>query len=318
MSSPSLSIFFNNNCKVILLLSVIINLADIILIDGTAHSHDPKKNTIANKIFSKLNEPTKANPSAIGSYAKGCVDGAKRLPFKGPNWQVLHPQRNRNWGHPETIELVKRVSKAANDLGWTGLFIGDISQARGGPMPYGHKSHQMGLDVDIWLTQPKKMGLTKDELKEVKPISVRSRDRRRTNHNWTDTHMAILKFVALDKAVDRVFITAPAKISMCERATGNRNWLQKVRPLGGHHQHFHIRLHCPPTSLDCIPQSPTIKNISQSSDGCDHTLKWWVTKALEPYKKPSKAIKKSKPTKNALTYTMRDLPKQCTSVIHSK
>ena len=289
-----------------------------ILTGGICYSHDPKKKPIANKIFSKLNDPTKTNANAIGSYAKGCLDGAKSLPFNGPNWQVLHPQRNRNWGHPETIELVKRVSKAANELGWTGLFIGDISQARGGPMPYGHKSHQMGLDVDIWLTQPKKMGLTEDELKVVKPISIRSRDHKNTNSNWTDEHMEILKFIALDKVVDRIFITAPAKITMCERAKGDKKWLQKVRPLGGHHQHFHIRLHCPPKSSNCIPQKPTIPDISQSLDGCDHTLKWWVTKALEPYKPPLKPQKKPKPKKNALNFTMEDLPQQCLAIIHAK
>ncbi len=307
----SFKVFLNRSWSLFFLVTAI-----IVLTGSATYSHDPKKNQTANKIFSKLKNPTKIDASAIGSYAKGCLAGAISLPFNGPNWQVLHPKRNRNWGHPETIELVKRVSKAAADLGWTGLFIGDISQARGGPMPYGHKSHQMGLDVDIWLTQPKRMGLTSDELKAVKPISVRTRDHKQTNSNWTDKHMEILKFVALDKAVDRVFITAPAKISMCERAKGDRNWLQKVRPLGGHHQHFHIRLHCPPLSSECIPQRPSIPDISQSRDGCDHTLTWWVTTALEPYKPSEKPQKKAKPKKNALNFTMEDLPKQCLSIIH--
>ena len=279
-------------------------------------AHDPAKREIATKIFSNLKEPTQSDLGAIGSYAKGCLDGAKQLPFNGPYWQVLHPNRKRNWGHPETIELIKRVSKAANSIGWTGLYIGDISQARGGPMPYGHKSHQMGLDVDIWLTQPKRMGLTQDELKTVKPLSVRSPDKRKTNKNWTKKHMEILKTVALDAAVDRVFITAPAKILMCQQTKGDRSWLQKIRPIGGHHQHFHIRLKCPPSSSLCVPQKPSIPNISQSEDGCDHTLKWWVTTALEPYKKPLKPQKKPKLKKSVLDFTMKDLPKQCLSVIH--
>ena len=288
----------------------------IVATSNFGSAHDPKKNFVASKIFSKLSQPTQTEASAIGSYAKGCLHGAKQLPFNGPNWQVLHPSRNRNWGHPETIELVKRVSQAANNVGWTGLFIGDISQARGGPMPYGHKSHQMGLDVDIWLTKPKKLGLTRTELKSIKPISIRSKNHKETNANWTKDHMEILKFVALDKAVDRIFITAPAKIWMCEREKGNREWLQKIRPLGGHHQHFHIRLHCPQASTDCISQTPSIPRISQSKDGCDHTLKWWVTTALEPAKKPINPVKKKKRKKSVLDFTMKDLPKQCLSVIH--
>ena len=280
-------------------------------------AHDPQKKELANKIFEKLKLPTKGNSSSIGSYAKGCLDGAKALPFNGPNWQVLHPSRKRNWGHPETIRLVKRLSKKATEIGWKGLYIGDISQARGGPMRYGHKSHQMGLDVDIWLTAPKSVELTVDELKAVKPISIRSKDHRRTNNRWTVEHMEILKASALDKSVDRVFITAPAKIWMCERAEGDRNWLQKIRPLGGHHQHFHIRLKCPPESPFCKNQKPSIPDISQSDDGCDHTLKWWVTTALEPYKKPAKPPKKKKFKKNALNFLMSDLPKQCLPVIHN-
>jgi len=280
-------------------------------------AHDPQKKELANKIFEKLKLPTKGNSSSIGSYAKGCLEGAQALPFSGPNWQVLHPSRKRNWGHPETIRLVKRLSKKATEIGWKGLYIGDISQARGGPMRYGHKSHQMGLDVDIWLTAPQSVELTVDELKAVKPISIRSKDHRRTNNKWTVEHMEILKASALDKSVDRVFITAPAKIWMCERAEGDRNWLQKIRPLGGHHQHFHIRLKCPPESPFCKNQKPSIPDISQSDDGCDHTLKWWVTTALEPYKKPAKPPKKKKLKKNALNFLMSDLPKQCLSVIHN-
>jgi penicillin-insensitive murein DD-endopeptidase len=280
-------------------------------------AHDPQKKELANKIFEKLKLPTKGNSSSIGSYAKGCLDGAQALPFNGPNWQVLHPSRKRNWGHPETIRLVKRLSKKATEIGWKGLYIGDISQARGGPMRYGHKSHQMGLDVDIWLTPPQSVELTVNELKAVKPISIRSKDHRRTNNKWTVEHMEILKASALDKSVDRVFITAPAKIWMCEKAEGDRNWLQKIRPLGGHHQHFHIRLKCPPESPFCKTQKPSIPDISQSDDGCDHTLKWWVTTALEPYKKPAKPPKKKKLKKNALNFLMSDLPKQCLPVIHN-
>ena len=280
-------------------------------------THEPQKREFAKNIFGKLKVPTTKNSSSIGSYAKGCLDGAHALPLRGPNWQVLHPSRKRNWGHPETVELVKRLSKKATEIGWVGLYIGDISQARGGPMRYGHKSHQMGLDVDIWLTKPKSVTLTVDELKAVKPISIRSKDHRETNNKWTIEHMEILKASALDKSVDRVFITAPAKIWMCERAEGDRSWLQKIRPLGGHHQHFHIRLKCPVGSPLCQTQKPLIRDISQSDDGCDHTLKWWVTTALEPYKKPINPPKKEKPRKNALNFQMNDLPKQCLAVIHT-
>jgi hypothetical protein len=44
----------------------------------------------------------------------------------------------------------------ARDIGWgKGLYIGDISQPRGGPMTSGHASHQIGLDADIWMLPPR-------------------------------------------------------------------------------------------------------------------------------------------------------------------
>jgi penicillin-insensitive murein endopeptidase len=60
--------------------------------------------------------------------------------------------RNRNWGHPELIQFIEQLSEKAARNGWRGLLIGDMPQPRGGPLLAGHTSHQLGLDVDIWLT----------------------------------------------------------------------------------------------------------------------------------------------------------------------
>ena len=61
--------------------------------------------------------------------------------------------RDRNWGHPRLLDFFERFAADARALdGWPGLLVGDMSQPRGGPMLTGHASHQIGLDVDIWLT----------------------------------------------------------------------------------------------------------------------------------------------------------------------
>ena len=281
-------------------------------------THDPQKNIAANKIFSKFSTPTKGDTSAVGSYARGCLKGGALLPETGDTWQVMRTSRNRNWAHHITVDFAKRLSEKAMRHGWLGLYIGDLSQPRGGPMPYGHKSHQIGLDIDFWLTPPERLNHSLDEREKLEPISVRSKDQRNVNANWTNIHMKILKEAAMDPVVDRIFITAPAKIWMCENTTGQRDWLQKVRPLGGHHRHFHVRLKCPETDANCISQKPTIPQISQSADGCDHTLEWWVTKALEPRKPGSKTKSKTKKkTKTTLTYVPEDLPDSCLQVIHA-
>ena len=48
----------------------------------------------------------------------------------------------------EAIEFIEDLSGFARRIGWQGLYIGDISQPRGGPMTSGHSSHQIGLDAD--------------------------------------------------------------------------------------------------------------------------------------------------------------------------
>src|SRR6056297_2984603 len=55
----------------------------------------------------------------LGGYAKGCVAGGVQLPETGPTWQAMRLSRNRNWGHPETIDFIKTLSaKAARQPGW--------------------------------------------------------------------------------------------------------------------------------------------------------------------------------------------------------
>ena len=54
-----------------------------------------------------------------GFYAHGCIAGAEGLPINGDNWQVMRLSRNRYWGHPDLVALVKRLAaKARKDAGW--------------------------------------------------------------------------------------------------------------------------------------------------------------------------------------------------------
>src|SRR6516165_11859783 len=107
----------------------------------------------AKLLFGRETAPAPGPAEAIGSYERGCLEGAVALPANGPNWQVMRPSRNRAWGHPVLIALLERLApKLPAEAGWPGLLVGDIAQPRGGPMLTGHGSHQIGLDADIWLT----------------------------------------------------------------------------------------------------------------------------------------------------------------------
>lgn len=253
----------------------------------------------------------------IGSYARGCLAGGVELPETGPTWQAMRLSRGRNWGHPEAIALVERLSREATRHGWKGLYVGDIGQPRGGPTPTLHRSHQLGLDVDIWMRPPERLDLTVAEREALPFVSVRSDDQRSVNENWTPTHMAILKTAAQDPAVDRIFITAPAKIAMCDAAGEDRAWLQKIRPIFGHDEHFHVRLKCPKGASACQPQTPTVAALSNGGDGCDASLRWWVTDYLDRPKpaQPEKPVKPVKPRPHPRDYSLSELPRQCAAVL---
>jgi penicillin-insensitive murein endopeptidase len=274
---------------------------------------------LANKLFGAKTSGSQQAPMPIGSYAKGCGAGMVELPETGPSWQAMRLSRGRNWGQPELVDFIIDLSQTAQQIGWKGLYVGDMSQPRGGPMTSGHASHQIGLDVDIWQLPPKSLTLSRAEREKISSIPVRSADQRSVTKNWTARHQALMRAAALDPRVDRIFVAAAVKIEMCKTATRkDKEWLQKIRPIEGHDTHFHVRLKCPKGARLCQTQKPTVSELSKGGDGCDATLQWWVTDYLNP-PKPSKKPKDPPPRKrHPREYTMADLPNQCKDVLASR
>ncbi len=76
----------------------------------------------------------------------------------GADLAGMRLSRNRNWAQPVTVDFIQDLSAfAATQPGWAGLYVGDMSQPRGGPMLTGHRSHQTGLDADIWMLPPARL-----------------------------------------------------------------------------------------------------------------------------------------------------------------
>jgi penicillin-insensitive murein DD-endopeptidase len=261
----------------------------------------------AKALFSAKSTPSEHKPYALGQYSKGCLAGAQQLPETGPSWQAMRLSRNRNWGHPDMLQYIVRLSRKAQQIGWAGLYVGDISQPRGGPMNGGHASHQMGLDADIWLLPPRRLNLSVAERESISSLDVRSSDQRSVNGNWTRQHHELLKAAASDPAVARIFITAPVKLQMCADEKGDRTYLRKLRPWWGHNTHFHVRLNCPEGVGGCEEQDPI-----PAGDGCAEAV-WWVTDALKPAK-PDPNAPKPEPKREL---TLADLPQQCRAVLNN-
>lgn len=228
----------------------------------------------------------------IGSYAKGCIAGARALATNGPTWQVMRLSRNRNWGHPDLVALIERIArKAPSAADWPGLLVGDLSQPRGGPMLTGHASHQVGLDADIWLTPMPERTLSSSERENMSATNVVASDWMDVDPaRWTKAHVGIIRLAAEQPAVARIFVNPAIKKALCRDAGNERAWLSKVRPMWGHNYHFHIRIGCPEGDSACQDQDPP-----PSGDGCGKEVDDWLAMQHRAYFGPKDPNAKPKP-----------------------
>lgn len=267
-----------------------------------------KSNVQAKKLFGAKSGPSSQSHAAFGGYARGCMAGGVQLPETGPTWQAMRLSRNRNWAHPETVDMVKKLSAfAATQPGWAGLYVGDLSQPRGGPMLTGHRSHQIGLDADIWMLPPQRLNLTASERENISSISLRRAKGAYVNDNWTRAHHNILRAAAKDPRTARIFVFPGAKVQMCEDEKGDRSYLRKIRPWYGHHYHFHVRLNCPKGARGCVNQNPPPRG-----DGCAEARDWQRNILNPPPPDPNPP--KRKPRRELV---LADLPQQCQGVLEN-
>ncbi len=248
---------------------------------------------------------------AIGSYARGCLAGAAALEVDGDNWQVMRLNRNRKWGHPDLIRYLESLARSAPRVAnWPGILVGDISQARGGPMLTGHASHQVGLDADIWLTPMPRSRLSRDQRENMSATNMVRPDWMDVDPNaWTANHTRLIRHAAMDRRVHRIFVNPAIKKGMCRDAEGDRAWLAKVRPMWGHNYHFHIRMGCPDGSDTCQEQ-----DTPPAGDGCGQELTDWLStqqKAIFAPKKP----RTGPPPKPKPPMSVDALPPECRQVL---
>ncbi|MGZ8173454.1 MULTISPECIES: penicillin-insensitive murein endopeptidase [Methylobacter] len=227
---------------------------------------------------------------SIGSYTAGCLSGAVTLPQNGTGYQLMRPTRGRSYGHPDLIRFIESIARTAHLQHWGVLLIGDLGQPRGGPTPSGHRSHQTGLDVDIWYLLSQQAATRSLAFNEREtwsaPSVLAAKSDAIDDNQWSLAHEKILEAAAQRPEVDRIFVNPSVKRLLCARKSAH-DWLRKIRPWWGHDDHFHVRLKCPLNSKNCTGQEPL-----PESDGCDASLAWWFS---EEAKTPVPAAKKPEP-----------------------
>ena len=244
--------------------------------------------------WGNVRDPAPGAPEVIGSYAGGCVAGAATLPLNGEGFQVMRPSRNRHYGHPALVAFIERLGQQVAQRDWGRLLIGDLAQPRGGPMDYGHRSHQSGLDVDIWLRllPPSTAKLSRQQTEEEPMLSVIKASAGALHAGrWSPRLAELIKLAARTPEVERIFVNPVIKQALCRSTGGDRGWLRKVRPWWGHDAHFHVRLACPPGNPRCYAQAPI-----EGGDGCDASLAQWVKEIRQAAARPAgKPVPPSEP-----------------------
>lgn len=260
----------------------------------------------ARDLFGAVDHPTGGPSIPVGGYSKGCIAGAVQLATDGPGWQAMRLSRDRRWGSTELVKYIEALAQSVQQDGWRGLLIGDMGQARGGPMKSGHASHQSGLDVDLWLEPMPASTFSAKDRENHSATSVLKKGTRNVDpKRFGEAERLMIYRAAQLPGVARIFVAPGIKRSLCSVKWRDPGFLNKIRPWYGHDDHIHVRLSCPAGSLYCADQD-TIP----PGDGCGAELDWWFTD--EPYK-PS-----PNPGPPAKPMTLADMPKECTTVLQAQ
>jgi penicillin-insensitive murein endopeptidase len=258
-----------------------------------AQGFDPRWNRVA--------KPKPGLPHAIGQPGAGCVEGAVALPLRGAGWMVVRPERHREFGHPALITFLRNLAASARREKLGPLLVGDLGQPRGGPTPSGHRSHQNGLDVDLWYAPPVKP-LSPGQAPVPPAPSVVEVRTGKMLPAWNSRVARLIEAAASSSAVDRIFVHPGIKRALCRDKNRRGPWLHRVRPWWGHQDHFHVRLRCPADNPDCIDPQPL-----PTGEGCDGSLDWWFSEDAR-----TTAAKRGPPGENAPA-----MPEKCEQVLGS-
>lgn len=236
------------------------------LIVGNAVAYQPENKP--DNTWSAIKQPTNDMPESIGGYANGCLRGAVELDASDTGYIDMRRNRGRFYGQPQLISFIRDLGEFTDQRYGHKHLIGDLSQARGGRMNFGHSSHQIGLDVDIWMqTVPR--GKAVDPYRDMKTIINKATGKVLGGKITKPTRDA-LYYSATYPEVARIFVNPVIKWHLCQTETDTA-WLNKIRPWWGHDQHFHVRMRCPSSDSLCKNQKPP-----PPGDGCNNSLYRWV------------------------------------------
>lgn len=196
---------------------------------------------------------------SLGAPWSGRVQSAARF-VDTPFARVLprrHARRCVAWGTPRLVHAIARAGRAvaAQMPGTPPLGVGDLSRARGGPLPYS-RSHQAGRDADLAFYQLDAAGraVAAEDLARFGPglASLEGPARRfDLARNWL-----LVRALASDPAITvrALYISDPLRAALlahARRGAARPEQLAAVaavlhQPAGAaaHDDHLHVRIGC--------------------------------------------------------------------------
>jgi penicillin-insensitive murein endopeptidase len=243
---------------------------------------------------------------SIGGYAAGCLKGSERIE-DGTGYQMMRPSRQRNFGHPTLVHFIQSYAKKLKEKSGGVLLVGDLGEAKGGPMKSGHASHQVGLDVDFWFwftPEAMERPLSEYERENISAVYLTDVAGNLKRDIWSHRFSDMLRIASNFSEVDRIFVNPSIKRQLCKQYSGE-SWLHKIRPWWGHDAHFHVRLKCPKGNALCEPQAHL-----PAGDGCDSSLIWWFGKEAR--------LPETKADANRYVHRFDRLPKVCKEYLKQK
>jgi penicillin-insensitive murein endopeptidase len=210
-----------------------------------------------------------ARSLSIGRSSGGKILGAKALE-SSEAIRVLprrHQRRCLNWGTPRLVAALRRAAEAVRQAapGSPPLGVGDISRARGGPIPPYSRSHQSGRDADLAFYQLDEKGqpVPAEDLLSFDARGYADSGKRRfdVRRNWL-----LVRALLEDEEVDVqwLFISLPLRQLLLEEARKRNAPARLIERAGRvlhqptdsrpHDDHFHLRIRCTPEerSAGCV------------------------------------------------------------------
>ncbi len=227
----------------------------------------PAEQTINSNIKQTETGALRAFNQAVGFPDQGSLRNStslllqQNLAKETAYYKVAFPARERFYSTYEMSQMISKLGRFVNNQSKDlKLFVGNISARRGGFLAP-HKSHQIGMDVDIAYPTDSSALAEKSNF----PVVVLQSQKKINKQSYSvEKTFELFKFAFQQNEypVDRIFVDRLIIQDMCEYAKEKNKFkgadkqivekiFQNIEHVDGHGDHFHMRLKCTDSQPAC-------------------------------------------------------------------